>query len=138
MSKATEMSDQERLEIGRAMAVAAFKAFGQHLEDEESSDIARRVVRGLAAAQAVEDGVKGKFGAPPAHAVTATAFWAWCNGEDVSGLSEFHTIAGEQLVGFAQGLAAAAAMESAHTLLADSGEYWCAGDGAKRLLKNMP
>lgn len=144
------LTEEEQTNVGRAMLAAALAALGDRPEVDavDQDDIARRVVRALAAAAAVgvaeqkrlteERGGHVYLEVEP-HEAVATAFWMWWEHIDLD-VGEVHasSVASGFLLGLAQGLAAARAMSEALDMLDDGSGFAFSSRGALHLAPRDP
>lgn len=147
-----KITDADRDAAERAILKAALDAFGEHYEcddDEETDDTAKRVVRSLAAASAAEGvefkrlraiygpGVSLLLEAHTAEAV-ATAFWMWSErvSLDLSDVAP-RSIIGQRYLGFAQGMAAASAIDHAVSMMDPDRLAYMDTDDFEILLKRI-
>jgi hypothetical protein len=128
--KIADITESEQDEYGRAMVRAAFHAFGEFPGDHEDVDrdeIARRVVRALAAAAEAESVELNRLrDVKDGHLIlltgtsvaVATAFWLWSEQVDLD-IDEVcpDCVAGSIYLGFAHGMAAARHMNEALRLM---------------------
>ena len=144
-----QITENEEDEIGRLMLSAAFAAFGEHYDYASRvnrEELARRVVKALISADAARKKeverlkvvYKGNILANcyiDASDVVASAFSAWhdrCDDAGLIGVSP-QSAGGAMLMGFAQGIAASAAMMWAFDLLEDEEVFTLSAKGAARL-----
>lgn len=147
------ITDADRIAAQRAVLKAAYDALGERPEYEkmrniEVRDTAMRVVRALAAANAAHRTENDKLfeksdsrqpaclEVTPSEAVAA-AFWLWSEKVDINILEASPGIIfdGSRFLGFAKGIAAAAAMDQAIDLIRDNMSGWPESTtGAKYLL----
>jgi hypothetical protein len=138
------LTEEEGQAAGRAMLAAALEALGTFSDAIDRNEVARLVVRALAAARRAEESEVGRLAAlkgkrvfidTQPHDAVATAFWMWSEnvGLDINEVSA-SSIAGDRYLGLAQGLAAARAMTEACDLLSgDCDEFAFSSRGAVHL-----
>lgn len=146
-----DMTDSEKTEVDKEMLRAAFAALGNfpsNTDEQDQDDIARRVVRSLVAAAAVENSARASFesrtGSTPfleaeAHDAVATAFWLWSEEIELDIADcDSSSVAGSRLLGFAQGLAAARAMTEALDLIDEDGSAFAFSSRGASYLASHP
>lgn len=145
-----ELTDNEQLLAGRAMLSAALEALGKfpdNMDDEDQDELARRVVRAMAATAEIYAAEQKRLSKEKGgyvylntgtHEAVATAFWMWS--EEISlKVSEVHpsSVAGSRLLAFAQAMMACRQMSETLDMLND-GSYFAFNDnGAKFLVQKL-
>lgn len=153
MAGSAELSQPEKEELDTLMLRAALKQLGElpaDTDDEDSDDMAIRVIHALTAVEDVRNEFLRKaqeqlveeldyvFGGTQSSHAVGTAFFLWISGmvNDIDGQPAY-SVASNRLLGFAQGIAAAFAMENARYLLEEGMCFRHSVDGAKALSRYL-